>query len=389
MSQTNMRKVVAAITILLLSLLSGLTHTESWVNHVFAGRQEEVQFIHEQITEITWILLLCVFSLLVRFRHRRGVRLYLLAAGFLLLTLAALHSHPFWNSRRMMVTDSWQLDSRITRIHTAGAVVSETGLRLDDVVTAMAFDSFGNLWLSTPSNGPYCFQVHTGEIENLLRPDVVYAFYPDSDGMWVMTSQGAFLYRGAGIIRSVHFPEGVIPLCAVRVGDRRLFGTTRGLFSVRGAATSARQELAADRITQLYPVRGAVLVAGDSGLWRWTGRGTAPCAQIRHRTLSGIIGSADRTYAATGEDGILLLRPKPVNEIRFAVPELNIISPGAVSMHRDVPCFGAYTGAVVYRSGNLWKQSVIGEFPVTALASNGEALYTWTGGRLVEVKLPE
>lgn len=383
-----MRKyIVTATTILMLVLLSGLTHTESWVNRAFAGRQEEVQFVHDQITDISWILVLCAFSLLVRFRHRRGVRLYLMAAGFLLLTLAALHSHPLWSSRKMMATDTWQFDQRLTRVYSSSAGVAETGLRLDDVVTAMSFDKDGNLWLSTPSNGPYCFMVHTGEIENLLRPDVVYAFYPDPEGMWVMTSQGAFLYRGAGIIRSVHFPEGVIPLSGIRVRDRRLFGTTRGLFSVGPSDTIARQELAADRITQLYPIAGGVLVAGDSGLWRWTGRGIAPCAKIRHRTLSGIIGSANRIYAATGEDGILTLKPRPVNEIRFAVPELNIISPGAATMHHGMPFFGTYAGAVVYQAGNKWKQAVIGEFPVTAIASDGESIYAWTGGRLVEVKL--
>ena len=107
---------------------------------------------------------------------------------------------------------------------------------------------------------------------------------------------------------------------------------------------------------------------------------------IRHRTLNGLVGTSGGLYAATSENGILVLRPGPVREILFAVPELNMISPGAVVAHRDMPCFGTYDGSVVCESSEGWKKATIGEFPVTALASDGDRLFAWSGGRLLEVE---
>lgn len=383
-----MRKLAAGtVAILMLLFLSRLTHSESWVNGMFSGRQSEVQFVHEQVTDISWILLLCTFSLLVRFRKRRGVRLYLMAAAFLLFTLAALHSHPLWSSSHTIAADSWQYTDRLTRISNASCAVTETGLRLDDVVSSMAFDPDGNLWLSTPSNGPYCYLVHANEVENLLRPDVIYGLSPDPQGMWVMASRGAFLYHGPAVVREVRFPSAVIPLTALAVNGRHLFGTTRGLFSVAKGESVARLELHADRITLLHKLQNGVLLAGDSGLWRWTEQKIAPCLQIRYSSLSGLIGAGNRILAPTGGEGIVTLSPRPLHNIRFAQPELNIVSPGAAVIHRGKPCFGTYAGAVIYQEGAQWKKARVGEYPVSSLASDGSTLYAWSGGQLLAVHL--
>lgn len=355
---------------------------------MFSGREDELHFVHEQVADIVWILLLCAFSLLVRFRRRKAFRVYLMAIVFFLFTLAALHSHPLWNSRKLASSDVVQAQAVLTRVVEAQSQILEAGLRLDDVVTAMAFDPDGNLWLATPSNGPYCYQVHSNEVENLLRPDVVYGFFPDKEGMWVLTSGGAFLYRGPEVVQAVRFPEGVIPLCGLRVSGRRLFGTTRGLFTVPEGRSQAQPEGSQqDRVTALRPIGSSVLVVSDSGLLRWTQRGTALFAAIHHRSVSGLAGEGKRLYAATSEDGILSIHPWPWSEIRFAVPELNMISAGAITEHKGMPCFGTYGGSVVYRSGSGWRRIATGEFPVTALASNGETLYAWSGGRLLDVTM--
>lgn len=371
----------------LILLIAGFAHTESWISRVSSGREEEISFVHQQVADVSWILLLCVFSLLVRFRRRRGARAFLLAAVFLLFALAALQSHPVWKEKRVLAADDWSLAGKLTRIATFPAAISETGLQLDDVVSAMAFDPDGNLWLSTPSNGPYCYQVHSNELENLLRPDAVYGLSPDPDGMWVMTSQGAHLYHGVSVVREVGFPEGVIPLTALASGGTHLFGTTHGLFIAKQGEARARSAMSGDRITLLHRIPGGVIVAGDSGIWRWTPRGIASCLQMRHLSLAGMVSAGGRVLAPTGESGILNLSPRPLENVRFGIPELNMLSQGAAVVHRGIPCFGSYPGAIVYQNKNRWLQAKIGDYPVTALASDGATLYAWCGGRLLAVSL--
>lgn len=378
---------ILGIAIVLTLLTAGFAQTESWVTRIASARESEISLVHQQVADVSWILLLCVFSLLVRFRRRRSARAFLLAAAFLLFALAALQSHPVWKEKRVLAADDWTPVGRLTRIATIPAAVSETGLQLDDVVSAMAFDPDGNLWLTTPSNGPYCYVVHANELENLLRPDSVYGLSPDPAGMWVMTSQGAHLYRGAAIVREVSFPKDVVPLTALAADGLHLFGTTRGLFIAVEGETRAHSTMPGDRITLLHSISGGVIVAGDSGIWRWTPRGIASCLQIRHLSLAGLVSAGGRVLAPTGETGILNLSPRPLVNVRFAIPELNMLSQGAAVLHRGMPCFGSYPGAIVYQNKNRWRQAKIGEYPVTALASDGETLYAWCGGRLLAVRL--
>ena len=71
---TTMRTLAIITVIVTLAILSSLTHTNSWVNHAFSDRQPELQYVHEQVADVFWILLLCSFSILVRWRKKRSVR---------------------------------------------------------------------------------------------------------------------------------------------------------------------------------------------------------------------------------------------------------------------------------------------------------------------------
>ena len=382
-----MRFVLAVVGVLFLVMLSGLTHSESWVNRVLPGQTQEVSFVHEQITDISWVLLLCTFSMLIRFRKRKTARAYLMALGFLLMALAALHSHPLWSAQKMKAPMELKRENAITRIVSVPSVLIESGLKLDDVVTSMAFDREGILWLSTPSNGPYYYSVSINEVENLLRPDVVYGFSPDPGGMWVFTTRGAFLYSGKEIVRAITFPQGIIPLCATEVDSGTMFGTTRGLFYARAGETTAQHEALQERVTHLRPWDNGILVTGDSGIWRWNSKGTAQFVQVRRLSICGLTGVGRHLYAATSDAGILALHPAPSKGIRFALPELNMISPGAVTTYRGMPCFGAYDGSIVCESPNGWRRWKTGDYPVTAIASDNDHLYVWSGGRLTELEM--
>src|SRR5215471_9348595 len=108
----------------------------------------DAQTIHEQIADFAWIFFLCLFSLAIRFRKSRKLKYEFLAIAVFLFVLAAVHSHSLWSFSPVKPSLAKAGNFGFTRIHTVHAATLETGLQMRDVIHAMAFDGYGDLWLT-------------------------------------------------------------------------------------------------------------------------------------------------------------------------------------------------------------------------------------------------
>lgn len=98
----------------------------------------------EQLADICWIVLLCLFSFFARSRTKSRLRVHLITAAFLLLVLAAFHSHSLW-SFSSKVPSAFE-NAPITRIMNVPTI--PIGRELNERVTSVAFDPGARLWLS-------------------------------------------------------------------------------------------------------------------------------------------------------------------------------------------------------------------------------------------------
>ena len=135
------------------------------------------------LSDFSWIIALCTFSILLRFKQGQPGKLRLFLLVLVLLVLAALHSHPLWSFSRHALRYE-EKESLTTRIVNIPATIIPTGLEIDDIVPAMNFDPGGRLWIIGNQGGPYIYSPQTNEFTTLLRPDSIQGLFPDPLGMW-------------------------------------------------------------------------------------------------------------------------------------------------------------------------------------------------------------
>jgi len=272
-----------------------------------------------------------------------------------------------------------------TRIHTVHAETMETGLQMRDVIHAMAFDGYGDLWLTSASSGPYVYSVQTNEVEDLLRPDTVYGLLPDPHGMWILASSGAALYSGLTVIEEIGFPRDVIPLCGARFKERLFFGTSRGLFSYESKKLTEVPIGIKTRITNLYVSKNVLLLTTDDGAYRY-GNGHLSSLNMPDINLIGLLPARTGFIGATDSRGLVQGGAPGWKTLTFGSSNLNFYSRNAVCVHRNQPYFGSFDGSIVTLRNGLWERGVVSDWPVTSLASNGESLYAWSNGELLQVE---
>ncbi len=279
-----------------------------------------------------------------------------------------------------------------TRIFRAPAALLETGLQLPDLITNMAFDSDGNLWLTSAEGGPYIYSVSTNELTNMIFPETVYGLFAGRKGVWVLTSQKASLYEGTEIRRNVYFPKGVVPISGTEDEDSVFFGTTEGLFVTSTQDQYARSTGASQYISSVATHESGLLLTTSNGLeiLKKNGfqrsRSFIPAAYMpRKGIFSSIVSSGEGIFAATEQDGILHIQEGGWKRIRFARQNLNLNSINAAILYRNEPWFGTLDGSLIVRSELAWHWIRVSDFPVTAIATDGSSLYAWAGGKLVQV----
>lgn len=343
------------------------------------------QTIHEQIADLAWIFFLCLFSLAIRFRKSRKLKYEFLAIAVFLFVLAAVHSHSLWSFSPVKPSPAKAANLEFTRIHTVHAATLETGLQMRDVIHAMAFDGYGDLWLTSASSGPYVYSVQTNEVEDLIRPDTVYGLLPDPRGIWVLSSSGAVLYSGLNVIDEVQFPHDVIPLCGARSNDGLYFGTSRGLYLLRSQKLTEVPIGFKTRITNIYVSKNVLLLTTDEGAYRY-GNGHVASLNMPEINLIGLLPARTGFIGATDSRGLVQGDAPSWRMLMFGSSNLNFYSPEAVCVHRNQPYFGSLDGSIVTLRNANWVRGVVSDWPVTSLASNGESLYAWSNGELLQVE---
>lgn len=278
---------------------------------------------------------------------------------------------------------------QITRIYRAPAVLIDSGLEIPDLITNMAFDPDGNLWLSSLGGGPYFYSVRMNELTDMVFQHEVTGLFPSTDGVWILQKENASLYRVTQAIRQVHFPSGTIPLSGLQIQNATLFATTSGIFK---AATNDEEAGNVGFKERCYSValhsRG-LLISTDYGLKIWNKAGTKsflPAEFIPNRgVFASVIKTADGIFAGTDQDGFIELSRGKWQRLRFGRRNLNLNSVNASAIFHGEPWFGTLDGSVVFQSKGSWHWIQVSEFPVTAVATNGKSLFVWSGGKLLEV----
>jgi hypothetical protein len=351
------------------------------------GRSHEVLPARDVISDFSWIILLCVFSFVARYKKGRYTRLRLLGLVILLLMLAALHSHPLWSFTKLN-RGSTQVGS-IAHLTNTPAAVLETGLEIDDIVHAMCFDPGGNLWISANNSGPYIYSLSTNELTTLLRPDNVYGLFPDAMGMWVLTSNGAFLYQEETPVKIIRFPEEVIPLSGGLLEKDIYFGTTKGLYRAGFSDTIALHEALDVRVNQILQHQQELLLATEDGVWRVNQNRAVEtfCKMPPRFSAYSIAESGSRLLAATSSNGIWMYEKSGWKRVQFARKSLNMFSPGAAAIDGNIPFFGTMEGSLIFFLNGEWRRVQTGEWAITAIAIKENFVYAWTNGKLLRIKL--
>ena len=339
-----------------------------------------------QYGDALWVVLLCAFSWTIRNRKARFCVPCSIGL-LLLLVLAAFHSRPLWSSE---TGDGRSLQSRPARIFKVPPTFYETGLEIRDIITSLAVDSEHKVWLASASSGPYVYAPATNEVDNLLEPDTIYGLFADHSAVWVLTSSGAHLYQASGIIRSLGFPNGSIPVAgAVRPDGSLLFSTNTALFQVRPENLAMTSLPFSHPLTRILPAPdNSVLLVGPQRVWRMGTRAAEQLSGCGQQTeFAAALQIRDELFLSTTSDGILKKAGQHCELVSFARSSLNSFQPGCAVSHRGIPCFGAADGSVVFFKNNQWKRMKISRVPVTALASDGSTLYAWTDGQLLAVRI--
>jgi hypothetical protein len=282
---------------------------------------------------------------------------------------------------------------QITRIYRAPAVLIDSGVEIPDLITNMAFDPDGNLWLSSLEAGPYFYSVRTSELIDMVFQRAVTGLFSSSDGVWILQRENASLYRGTEAIREVRFPPGTIPVSGLQIQDATLFATSSGIFKVAANDNEAHSVGFEERSYAVALHSRGLLISTDSGLKIWNDTGTKSFLAAdfipRRGVFASVITTTDGIYAGTDQDGFLQLSRGKWQRLQFARRNLNLNSVNASAIYRGDPWFGTLDGSVVFQSKGKWHWFPVSEFPVTAVATNGKSLYVWSGGKLLEVVADE
>jgi len=278
---------------------------------------------------------------------------------------------------------------QITRIYRAPAVLIDSGLEIPDLITNMAFDPDGNLWLASLGGGPYFYSVRMNELTDMVFQREVTGLFASNDGVWILQKENASLYRGTEAIRQVHFPSGTIPLSGLQIQNATLFATTSGIFKAATNDDKAHNLGFKERSYSVALHSRGLLISTDSGLKIWDYTGTKsflPADFIPKRgVFASVITTDNGIFAGTDQDGFLQLSRGKWQRLVFARRNLNLNSVNASATYHGNPWFGTLDGSVVFHSRGNWHWIPVSEFPVTAVATNGKSLFVWSGGKLLEV----
>jgi ligand-binding sensor domain-containing protein len=278
---------------------------------------------------------------------------------------------------------------QITRIYRAPAVLIDSGLEIPDLITNMAFDPDGNLWLSSLGGGPYFYSVRMNELTDMVFQSTVTGLFSSTEGVWILQRENASLYRGTESIRQVLFPPGTIPVSGLQIQNATLFATSSGIFKAAADDNEAHNVGFEERSYAVVLHSRGLVISTDSGLKLWNDAGTKsflPDDFIPKRGIfASVITTTDGIYAGTDQNGFLQLSRGKWQRLLFARRNLNLNSVNASAIYHDDPWFGTLDGSVVFRSKGKWHWIPVSEFPVTAVATNGKSLFVWSGGKLLEV----
>jgi hypothetical protein len=277
----------------------------------------------------------------------------------------------------------------LTRIYRAPAVLIDTGLEIPDLITNMAFDPNGNLWLSSLEGGPYFYSVRINELTDMVFQSAVTGLFSSAEGVWILEKEYASLYRGTEKIRQVRFPSGTIPVAGLETQNAILFATSAGIFQAATNDIEAHNVGFTERSYSVALHPRGLLISADSGLKIWKDAGTKlflPDGFIPKRgVFATVISTPIGIFAGTDQDGFLQLSRGNWQRHVFARRNLNLNSLNASTMYRGDPWFGTLDGSVVFQSAGRWHWIEVSEFPVTAITTNGKQLYVWSGGKLLEI----
>ncbi len=277
----------------------------------------------------------------------------------------------------------------LTRIYRAPAVLIDTGLEIPDLITNMAFDPDGNLWLSSLQGGPYFYSVRINELTDMVFQSAVTGLFSSAEGVWILEKEYASLYRGLEKIRQVRFPSGIIPVAGLETQNSILFATSAGIYQEAANDIEAHSIGFSERSYSIALHARGLLISTDSGLKLWNAAGTKlflPDGFIPKRgVFATVISTPSGIFAGTDQDGFLQLSRGNWQRHVFARRNLNLNSLNASTIYRGDPWFGTLDGSVVFQSAGNWHWIEVGEFPVTAITTNGKQLYVWSGGKLLEI----
>jgi ligand-binding sensor domain-containing protein len=306
-----------------------------------------------------------------------------------LLILAALHTHPLWSSASLPASNALQSTAPLARITRTPAAIIETGMEMDDLINSMVFDPDGILWLSSIEGGVYLYSIPTNEVVHLLFQEYVYGLFSEEEGVWVLTSRAAYLYRNQIHLRTIDMPEGVIPLCGVSAGAHIFLGTTEGLYRANKTGQHAVHAAFNNRIHQMKADGDRIFMATDNGVYCWNAGRFIDLNLHDLESEKQVFVAISTIYgvriAASDQYGLLVMQRDKWKRIRFAKSVLNLYSAGAATEYNGSAWFGTGGGFLVrYRKGK-WSVFDAGDGPVSALAANHTAIYAWSGGKLLRV----
>jgi hypothetical protein len=259
----------------------------------------------------------------------------------------------------------------------------------------MAFDPDGNLWMTSAEGGPYLYSVRTNELTNMIFPDTVYGVFTSHQGVWILSSEKASLFRASELIRNIYFPDQVIPISGIENGELTYFGTNEGLFVANRLDQLARRADSSQYIKSVVVHRNSLLLTTSNGinLWKIGSRNSTSFIPAPYMPRKGIFASIvcmkEGIFAGTEQDGILQIESRNWKKIHFARQNLNMNSFNAAVAYNNKPWFGTLDGSVVFRTGVQWRWIRVNDFPVTALSTDGTSLFAWSGGKLVQILYEE
>ena len=166
------------------------------------------------------------------------------------------------------------------------------------------------------------------------------------------------------------------------------FATNRGIYRAHLTDSIALHEALDVRVHQIKSLKTSLLAATEEGLFKLdqNGKMESLCRSSVRPTLLSLLTIEHLYFSTTNSRGILVCKEGNWSKVEFAKKSMNLFSSNNALLSENIPVLGAMDGSILLFYQNRWARIFLGEWPVTAVAAQGDILYAWTNGGLLQIQ---